>query len=117
MASPRKLDQLPTKAREDYPRRPLGHRLERVPERQAGGDRREGVVEVVRLGERQLEALLAGGGRDERLGLALLGQHPGRLDVAAGSEAEQPRRSLEVRLERPGVGRHDRRAARAAARR
>ena len=61
----RELHQLPTKAREDYPRRQIGHPVQRISERDARRDRRQGVVEVVRLGEGKAEALLAGRGADQ----------------------------------------------------
>ena len=58
------LDQLAAQAREGYLRRPPRHLVQRDLERLADRDRRQGVGQVVRLAEREREALLAGGRPD-----------------------------------------------------
>jgi hypothetical protein len=93
------LDALAAEAGESYVRGAIGHRLQRGAEGDAGGDRGQGVGQVVRLGEGEMEALAAGGGRDQRLGHALGDLDLARLDVAARAEAQQARGSLQVRLQ------------------
>ena len=101
------LDQLAAQAREGYPRRPLRHLIQWHLERLADRDRRQGVGEVVRLAEREREALLAGRRADRGLDRApvaapLQGEH-----VAPGAEGDRHQPVVQVGLERLGVGGDD----------
>src|SRR6187200_1093677 len=85
------LEALAAEAAESYARSAVGHPGEVGAEGDAGGDRGQRVGEVVGLGKREVEALSAERGRDERLGYALGDLDVARLDVATGAEAQQLR--------------------------
>src|SRR4051794_9290408 len=63
-----KLQPLPTEAGESYARSAVGHTRKVGTEGNAGGDRSQGVGEVVRLGEGKVEALAAKRGGDKGFG-------------------------------------------------
>ncbi len=97
------LEMLTAKAREGYVRRPTGHRGEVGAERHADRDRRQRVLDVVALGERQDEALLARGRahRDVR-------RAPGDLRLERRGR-RRPGRTSGRRARRPDAARAPRR--------
>src|SRR5262245_13308234 len=103
----RELHQLATKPREDYPGRQTGHAVQREAERHPRRDGGQRVDQVVGLGEGELETLLAPGRADEGVGLPRLDRRLDCLHLAAGAEAQQPGRALEVRRERAGICGYD----------
>ena len=100
------LQALAAETGEAYARSAVGHLRGRGAEGDAGGDRGQGVGQVVGLGEGEVEALLAGRGGDQRLGDAVgdarLGARRRRRRVRSGAGSAPGRGAAPARRPRPG---------------
>src|SRR3954452_14235197 len=104
------LEALAPEAGESYVPNAVGHIGERDVQGDPDGNGRQGVLQVVRLGERKIEGLAPAGSADQGMGDAFVDAALDRLHVAAGTKAEQVRRVAQMWLQRPRVHRDDRRS-------